>query len=82
MSTPTPKPYAMQFAENLRRLRTKAKMSGKQATEAITQQGFELKWRTYYSWELGERSPPMDALPAIAAAMGVSLRALFPAPEN
>lgn len=82
MSTPTPKPYAMQFAENLRRLRTKAKMTGKQAAAAVTDHGFEVNWRTYYGWELGERSPPMDALPSLAAAMGVSFRALFPIPEN
>jgi transcriptional regulator with XRE-family HTH domain len=70
--------YGGRFAGNLRRLRIKAGMTGKELAAAITEEGFDTQWRTCYGWESGERSPPMDALPAIAAALGVSIRTLFP----
>ena len=70
--------YSGRFAANLLKLRTKSKMTGQQAAAAIEEHGYALKWRTYFSWELGEREPPLDALPAIAAAFGVSIRSLFP----
>jgi transcriptional regulator with XRE-family HTH domain len=81
--SPAPKPidesrYGGRFAANLRRLRIKAGLTGKQLSAAITAQGFQIEWRTLYGWEAGERTPPFDALPALAAALGVSIRSLFP----
>ncbi len=81
--SPAPKPideatYGGRFAANLQRLRIKAGLTGKDAAAAITSHGFATQWRTYYGWETGERTPPMNAMPAIASAMGVSIRSLFP----
>lgn len=70
--------YAGRFAANLLRLRTKARLTGIQAADAISSHGYAIKWRTYFAWEQGEREPPLDALPAIARALRVSIRSLFP----
>lgn len=33
---------------------------------------------TYYNWEAGRTDPPLEALPAIAKALGVKVADLFP----
>ena len=33
---------------------------------------------TYYSWESGRTEPPLDALPALAKALGVKIEDLLP----
>jgi transcriptional regulator with XRE-family HTH domain len=78
MNQPIDDRYAMRFAENLRRLRMKTKMTGKQAAAAVGEAGYPIAWRTYYGWEDGTRTPPLDALPAIAKTMGVTIKTLFP----
>ncbi len=70
--------YAGRFAARLRALREKTGMTGQQMAEAVTQSGFEVKWRTYHHWECGQTEPPFDALPALAKALGKSIRTLMP----
>ncbi|MDZ4847799.1 MAG: helix-turn-helix transcriptional regulator [Pirellulaceae bacterium] len=71
--------YSGRFAARLRMLREKTGMSGQQMAEAITDNGFNTPTRTYYGWESRGRDAPLDSYPAIAKAMGVSVRALIPA---
>ena len=70
--------YSGRFAARLRELRTKKRMTGEQAAEAITLQGFFVTPQTYYRWERNSRQVDTDALPSVAAAFGVSIRSLFP----
>lgn len=70
--------YAQRFAENLKRLRLRKKLTGKEAALAITQAGYRVSWRTAYDWESGQTTPPIEALPSISAAYGVAIRTLFP----
>ena len=71
--------YSGRFAERLRTLREKAKLTAEQAAEAVSEAGFAVAKRTYYGWEGGTRQPPFDALPAIAKALGQSIRSIMPA---
>lgn len=70
--------YSGRFAERLRTLREKAKLTTDQTAEAISKAGFTVATRTYYGWEGGTRQPPLDAFPAIANALGQSIRTLLP----
>lgn len=70
--------YGERFAANLKRLRLRKKLTGKQAAQAITEAGYQCEWRTFYDWEAGNTFPSVNALPAISKALGVSIRSLFP----
>jgi transcriptional regulator with XRE-family HTH domain len=70
--------YSGRFAARMRKLREKTGMTGEQLAEAITNAGFYCQARTYYGWESAKRIPSIDSLPAIAEALGVTIRSLFP----
>ncbi len=70
--------YSGRFAVRLRTLREKAGLSVEQVAEAMKQNGYEIAWRSFYNWEQAHRDPPLDALPALAAALGQSIRNLMP----
>lgn len=74
--------YAGRFAARLRTLREKKGLTGEQMADAITQAvsetGYRCQARAYYAWESSANEPPFKVLPAIAKALGVSIRSLFP----
>ncbi len=65
--------YSGRFAARLRELRTKANLSQTELAERIGS-----KQRNVSNWEMGETSPPFDALPALADALAVSIAELMP----
>jgi transcriptional regulator with XRE-family HTH domain len=65
----------MGFKENLRRLREQA---GLTQTEMAKKAG--VPFRSYQNWELGSREPRVQALSALAAALGVSMDKLIDHP--
>ena len=71
--------YSGRFASRLRTLREKTGMTGYHVAELLSNNGFQCGERTYYGWESGRADPPLNALPFIAATLGVSIRTLFPA---
>jgi transcriptional regulator with XRE-family HTH domain len=44
----------------------------------VTQAGYQVAAQTIYGWENGKNSIPVDVLPALAEALGVSIRKLVP----
>ena len=67
--------YAGRFAVRLRALRDKTGMS---ADEFAATHGFART--TFYNWESGIKSPPLNKLPEIAKAFGISIAKLLPNP--
>jgi transcriptional regulator with XRE-family HTH domain len=65
--------YSGRFAVRLRMLRDKTGMS---ADEFAEKHGFART--TFYSWESGIRTPPLEELPQIAKAFGIPVRTLIP----
>lgn len=65
--------YTGRFAERLRMLREKKKLSVEELAE---KSGIPLK--TLYNWESSRRSPSIEAFPSLATALGVSVRILMP----
>lgn len=71
--------YSGRFAARLRELREKRKLTVQEAAQLVRDSGHELTDRAFYNWESGKYFPPTNALPAIAAAMGVkTVGGLFP----
>ncbi len=70
--------YSGKFAARLCELR--AGRDVERIVKAIERAGFDRCGRaTYYNWEAGKTDPPIDALPALAKALGVKQVAdLFP----
>ncbi len=64
--------YSGRFAARLRMLREKTGMNGQEMADAITQSGFDTPMRTHYGWKSGRRDAPLNAFPAIAAALVAS----------
>ena len=56
--------YSGRFGARLRELRAKAGLSQAEFAEAM-----QVQQSTISRWELGERFPPADALPAIAKVL-------------
>lgn len=81
---PAPKPpdestYSGRFAARLRMLREKRGMTGMQFSEAIRGEGYKLGQRTYFDWETGRTTPPIDVFPILAKLLGLkSPRYLLP----
>ncbi len=81
---PAPKPvdesnYSGRFAARLKSLREKAGLTVEAVTERLRGLGFPIADRSYYNWESCKSSPPLDAFPLIAQALGVkSVRTLMP----
>ena len=65
--------YSGRFAVRLRMLRDKAGMSADAFAEM---HGFARV--TWYDWESGRRTPPLEKLPEIAKAFGIPVRTLIP----
>lgn len=65
--------YTGRFAERLRMLREKKKMS---VEELSAKTG--IPRTTLYNWEQAIRTPPYDTLPKLANALGASVRSLMP----
>jgi len=65
--------YSGRFAVRLRALRDKTGMS---ADEFAVTNGFART--TWYNWESGIKSPPIDKFPDIAQAFGLSIAKLLP----
>lgn len=66
----------MAFKENLRRLREAAGLTQSQAAQRAG-----VPFRSYQNWEIGSREPRIDALAAVARALGASVDELL-ASEN
>jgi transcriptional regulator with XRE-family HTH domain len=65
--------YSGRFAIRLRALRDKTGMSAEAFAEM---HGFART--TWYSWESGIRTPPLEMLPEIADAFDISIAKLLP----
>jgi len=65
--------YSGRFAERLRMLREKAGMT---PMELAQKTGFPKN--THQRWETDTNSPPVNAYPILAKALGVSVRTLLP----
>lgn len=77
---PDPTSYSGRFAQRLRTLREKKKMTGQQLVQALNEAGSNVGQTTYYNWESGRSEPPLDVLPVLAKTLGLSgPRLLFPA---
>lgn len=66
--------YAGRFAAGLRRRRDKAGLLLADVAREVN-----VATVTVYQWEAGSRSPRIEDLPALAKALGCSVRALMPA---
>lgn len=71
---PDEQSYSGRVAARLKELRLS---KGKDIDDLAATLGVSAK--TVYQWESGRSSPQYDKLPAIAAALGCSIRQLFPA---
>jgi transcriptional regulator with XRE-family HTH domain len=58
--------YGGRFATRLRKLRIKTGLTAQQFAELLVADGVEIRPRTYYNWEAGINSPPLDMLPLLA----------------
>lgn len=65
--------YTGRFAERLRMLREKKKMSVEELSEKSG-----IPRTTLYDWESDKKIPGIDRLPQLAEALGVALRTLMP----
>jgi len=65
--------YSGRFAVRLRALREKSGMSVPELSRKTV-----IPKLTLYRWEQADRDPPLNALPILAKALGVSVRALMP----
>lgn len=71
--------YSGRFAARLRMLREKTGMTGMEFSAAIRQEGYKLGQRTYFDWETGRTTPPLDAFPVLAKVLKMkSPRTLLP----
>ena len=71
--------YSGRFAARLRELREKAGLTGEEFSDAIRAEGYKLGSRTYYDWESGRTTPPLDVFPILAKLFKFkSPRALLP----
>jgi hypothetical protein len=69
--------YSGRFAERLRTLRAGRDVD--KILAAIERAGFKrCSKATYYNWEGGVTDPPIEALPALAKALGVTVPEMFP----
>lgn len=66
--------FVGRFGAELRRRRERKKHTVEEAAAAAG-----VPAPTWYAWESGRYAPPLEKLPAIAAALGCSPRALIPA---
>ena len=65
--------YSGRFAERLRQLRDNAELTTRELAEKT---GIPLS--TIQSWDGGRKSPSIDNFPALAKALGVTVRNLMP----
>ena len=71
--------YGGRFASRLRALRMKAGLTVQEAAELLSEQGLPLKEATYYSWESGRSTPPLNAFPILAKVLKLGTpRSLLP----
>ncbi len=71
--------YSGRLAARIRELRDRAGLSVEDAVELMEVAGFPVKARSWYYWESGSNSPPVDAIPAIACTLKLkTVRALLP----
>ena len=75
---PDTKVYSGRLAAQIRELREAAGLSVEAVAAAMTRGGYQISAPTLYHWENGNREPALDALPALAKALKVSLIDLFP----
>jgi transcriptional regulator with XRE-family HTH domain len=71
--------YSGRLAARIRALRNERKMDVETLAKAVTKKGYKLGTSTLYHWENGTLQPNIDAMPAMAKALGVTLTELFPA---
>lgn len=70
--------YAGRMAARIRLLRTERGMTVDQFAKAVTRKGYKVGTSTMYAWENGNLQPNIDAMPAMAKALKIDLRDLFP----
>lgn len=70
--------YSGRIAKRMRRFRDKAKLGVPAVIESMAKAGWEIGEPAYRHWENNTRPPHVDALPAIAKALGVTLDDLLP----
>lgn len=74
---PVPDNYNGRFADQLRHLRAGRDVD--KIVAAIARAGFKrCSKATYYNWEGGVTDPPIEAMPALAKSLGVTVPELFP----
>ena len=70
--------YSGRVAERLRAVRERKKKSISEVVDALAGQGYPISEKTLYAYEHGTRKVHLDLMPALAAALGVSVRSLWP----
>jgi transcriptional regulator with XRE-family HTH domain len=70
--------YLGRFAVRLRKLREKSGMTVEEYTAKVCENGYPIVPRTVYHWERARTTPPLEAIPAMAAALSIKIRTLFP----
>jgi transcriptional regulator with XRE-family HTH domain len=73
LNDPDVEKYQGRFAARLRELRASKGIETKELAKRMN-----VTLKTAYSWEAGRSSPSFDYLPKLAAALGCSIRSLFP----
>ncbi len=77
--SPDESTYSGRFAARLRMLREKTGMTGQEMGQAIRDAGYKVGQTTYYDWESGRTTPPLDAFPILADTLHLnSVRMLLP----
>jgi transcriptional regulator with XRE-family HTH domain len=60
-------------------LREKAGLTGQEMAARVQSLGYTMGERSYYNWEAGRATPPLEAFPVLAKALGqASPRSLLP----
>jgi DNA-binding XRE family transcriptional regulator len=70
--------YSQRLAARLRALREESGLTVDELLAKILRAGYKLSRVTLYQWEQATRSVALDAVPAIAKALGIPARDLFP----
>jgi len=71
--------YSGRFAARLRMLREKTGMTGEEFAQAMIDEGYGMATRSYYHWERGYASPPLNAFPVLSKLFKLkSPRTLLP----
>lgn len=68
--------YRGRFATRLRELRSDKDVA--KILKSLEKSGHAIGRATYYNWESATTDPPLNAIPSLAKALGVTVSELFP----